>query len=645
MIPAGRNGRSLKPVGARSAHLRLAVLVVFLLIVPRLVWLQLARGGAYYGLSEENYVQEFTLRAPRGLIKDRDGEILADNRTSYTITITRTRARDDEKTAALLSEILDIDAELARTKLAEARSSYYGGVVLLEDADLGLVSRVEERQAELPGIKIEVNARRRYLSDDLATHAIGYVSELSDADLPRMSPLGYSPGDIVGRTGVERRYELQLRGCDGAEYWVCDGTGRELFPYEEAKPYAARPGHNLILTIDAAAQRAAERCLIDFDGGAVVALEPSTGEVLVMASWPAVDPNIIVGGLTASEWRAVADSPDHPLMNRATQATYPPGSPFKLITAAVGLETGTIAPVADKVTCTGGYKYGNRVFRCWRPEGHGSVALMKGIVESCDVFFYHLGAKLGVSKLMGWAARCGLGKKTGVDIPGEASGTVPLPSWYDRRYGKGKWSRGVVLNLAIGQGELLVTPLQTACLVCATVNGGTAYRPHLLKRVETYSGRTIGTARRDVAYELPIAPANLSYITKAMVDVVQSPNGTGRQARIDGLELGGKTGTAQNPHGEDHAWFVCFAPAQAPRIVVAVLLEHGGGGGAVAAPVAREVVRAYLGLAGLPAEAEHAESPAGQAAPPGASPVQGGAHRADGKRGHNPAAQWAEKSG
>jgi penicillin-binding protein 2 len=617
MTPSGSERLALEAARGRARHLKLVAALIILVIVTRLGWLQLARGGFYRDLSEDNYVQGFEVRAPRGLILDRNGEIIADNRLSLSITLSRKRGRDDEAIADALSELLDLDREFVAERLAEAARRYYGSVVLVEDAGIEEVSRIEERRSELPGVKVEVTAARRYPVGSLAGHALGYVSEISEEELAAMTPLGYSLGDRIGKSGVEKRYEILLRGRDGAEYWVCDASGRELYPFAGAPSRLPRPGSNVTLTLDAPAQRAAEEALSGFGAGAIVAVAPSTGEVLVLASHPCPDPNALARGVSPEEWDDLIRSPAHPLLNRAVQATYPPGSQFKLITAGVGMETREIGR-HDRITCRGAFKYGIRTFRCWRPEGHGSVDMVTGITQSCDVYFYQLGARLGVATLMDWTERCGLGRAIGIDLAGEKRGNVPTPSWYDRRYGKRKWSRGVVVNLAIGQGELLVTPLQAACFTCGIVNEGRVYTPHLFGRAETYSGRVIGTARTTVAYELPFTRRTIALLRDAMVDVVQAPNGTGRQARIAGIEIGGKTGTAQNPHGEDHAWFVAFAPAAAPEIVVAVIVENAGSGGAVAAPIAREVLKAFFRI-----EDEAPEAPEGVGPPDDGSEPEG----------------------
>ncbi|MBD3349473.1 MAG: penicillin-binding protein 2, partial [Candidatus Eisenbacteria bacterium] len=371
---------------ARSRFLRTVALAVFVVIVARLGWLQLVRGGFYRHLSEDNYVQGFEIHAPRGLILDRSGVILADNRAALSITLSRMRDRDDEALEEELCDLLDLVPAYVAGKLAEARGTYYGSITLIEDATLEQVSLVEERRTTLPGVKVEATARRRYLRPMLASHALGYVGEVSERELETMRPLGYSAGDVTGKSGVEKRYELLLRGRDGVEYWVCDASGVELYPFEGGPSQEARPGGNLVLTIDSVAQEAASRALAGFDAGAVVALEPSTGEVLVLASHPSPDPNSLVDGLSTEEWRELTTGTRHPLLNRCVQATYPPGSQFKLVTAAAGLETGETDRYRT-VTCRGAYKYGIRTFRCWKPEGHGVTDLRKSITQSCDVYF------------------------------------------------------------------------------------------------------------------------------------------------------------------------------------------------------------------------------------------------------------------
>jgi penicillin-binding protein 2 len=606
---AGNKAAALEAARERARILIFACVVLAGVLLLRLGWFQLIQGGTYLTLSESNYVQHFVIRAPRGLITDRNGVILVENRVSLAIELHRVRGRDDERLADDLSRFLDLDRAVVAAKLEEVRGSYfggvpegeqvtwsrlasqYGGVVLLEDASIDQAATIEERRSRLPGVEVVVATARKYTEGDLAAHAIGYVGEVSERDLGEYQ---YAPGDATGRAGVERQYERDLRGYNGIEYWVFDAGGTRLRPYEGDHDRDARPGTNITLTLDAPAQRAAEEALAEFSAGAIVGLDPRSGEVLVLASHPQPDPNALSAGLASEDWNALVESPGHPLLNRAVQATYPPGSPFKLVTAAVGLKEGKTTRQSPRVTCVGSYKYGIRTFRCWKPEGHGLTNLMKGIVESCDVFFYQLGARLGVDLLMDSTANdTPFGRPTGIDLPGEVSGNVPVRAWYDRRYGRRKWSKGVVLNLAIGQGELLVTPIQAAALVCGIVNDGDVPRPHLRRKKNDLEEGT-GEPKRTVATQLHYESATLRFLKEAMVNVVEAPNGTGKLARIPGIEVGGKTGTAQNPHGENHAWFLSFAPADDPKIVLAVLVENAGGGGAIAAPIAGRIMKAYL---------------------------------------------------
>jgi len=619
----GNKAAALEAVRERARILTFACVVLTSVLIVRLGWFQLIRGGAYQTLSENNYVQHFVIRAPRGLITDRNGVIIAENRVSLTIELHRVRGRDDGLLADDLAKFLDLDREAVAAKLEKLRGSYfggmpdeaeqvtwsrlasqYGGVVLLEDATIDQVATVEERRSRLPGVEVVVATARKYPEGNLAAHAIGYVGEVSKRDLGEYQ---YAPGDATGRAGTERQYERDLRGYNGIEYWVFDASGTRLRPYEGGHDRDARPGSNITLTLDVPAQRAAEEALAEFKAGAIVGLDPRSGEVLVLASHPQPDPNALSAGLSTEDWNALVESPRHRLLNRAVQATYPPGSPFKLVTAAVGLKEGQTTRYSPRVTCVGRHKYGIRTFRCWKAEGHGLTNLMKGIVESCDVFFYQLGARLGVDALMNSTADdTPFGQRTGIDLPGEVRGNVPTRDWYDRRYGRRKWSKGVVLNLAIGQGELLVTPLQAAALVCGIVNGGDVPLPHL-RRMKSDLEEGTGQPRPTVASRLGYESSSLVLLKEAMVNVVEAQNGTGKLARIRGIDVGGKTGTAQNPHGENHAWFVSFAPADDPEIVLAVLVENAGGGGAIAAPIAGKVMKAYLRIEDPPPPAPRAD--------------------------------------
>jgi penicillin-binding protein 2 len=355
----------------------------------------------------------------------------------------------------------------------------------------------------------------------------------------------------------------------------------------------ARPGSDLVLTIDLSLQRAAEKALSDTLSGAIVALDPATGEVLALVSKPDFDPNLFSSVVPESTWKALNEDPGHPLLNRAIQSTYPPGSVMKVITAAAGLESGVITQQSRFSPCSGAYKFGDRWFGCWQPEGHGSLGLVDAIAQSCDVYFYQLGLKLGLDRWSDYAAGCALGHPLGLDLGGEAGGLVPTREYFDNRYGKKNWGPGVLLNLVIGQGENLWTPLQAAEIMAAIANGGTLYRPYLVREIHSPGGRSL-PQKPVIVGHMPFSATNLKILQRALRAAVHDLRGTGRMASVRGVDVAGKTGTAQNPRGEDHAWFAGFAPVENPRIAVAVVVEHGGHGGSEAAPIAARVIGAYL---------------------------------------------------
>jgi penicillin-binding protein 2 len=363
-------------------------------------------------------------------------------------------------------------------------------------------------------------------------------------------------------------------------------------------PDSADAGSDIVLTIDLALQRVAEEALSDTVSGAVVALDPRNGEVLAMVSRPTYDPTLFSTVVSESTWLSLNDDPGHPLLNRAIQSSYPPGSAMKIVTAGAGLKDGIISEWKRFSPCAGAYKFGARWFRCWQPEGHGSLGLVGAMAQSCDVYFYQLGRVLELDRWSRLATECGLGKALKLDLPDETGGLIPHRSFYNQRYGKGKWTKGVMLNLSIGQGEILATPLQMASLIAAVANGGTRYRPHLLKEFRRGTWVDFGDYPEDDG-RLPFSAKHLEILKRSLRAVVADADGTGRLAAVEGVGVAGKTGTAQNPHGEDHAWFIGFAPLDNARIAVAVLVEHGGHGSVTAAPIAGKIIEAYLRRGGV----------------------------------------------
>ena len=452
------------------------------------------------------------------------------------------------------------------------------------------VAFVSEHRYQLPGVQVESEPLRRYPLGLMASHLLGYVGEISDKELVDPHYSDYLSGDLMGRMGIEKRYEKLLRGQDGKRFVEVNAMGRKGDFLGEKHPILPQRGTDLTLTIDLDVQRAAEEAFEPGARGAVVAIDPRTGEVLALASKPNYDPNEFSMGITQERWNQLSSGGNYPLFNRAIQAVYPPGSTLKPLTALAGLEAGVVqAGTYFPSSCTGEFRFGTRLFGCWKHEGHGTLAMHDAIVRSCDVYFYQLGIRIGLERLSEFMLKLGLSDKTGIDLPQERRGLFPDAAWYDRRYGSGRWSRGIVLNIAIGQGEVGLTPVKLAQLAAFLANGGTLWRPHLV-RTEGSDPRSSDSLRQVVA----VSERNLATIRSAMASVVSDPQGTGGQSRVDSVTVAGKTGTAQNPHGEDHALFICFAPVDAPRIAVAVLVENAGHGSTAAAPIARKVLQSFF---------------------------------------------------
>ncbi|RKY68706.1 MAG: penicillin-binding protein 2 [Candidatus Latescibacterota bacterium] len=568
-------------------------IVVFLfgILCIRLFQLQVIRGAYYFGLSEKNRIRVVSVPAPRGLIYDRNGQILVDNRPSYTIAIIPFQLRNLEKTAEDISLALDLDKQKVREKLEAYRKRPYEQIRLKRDAGIKAVAVVEENRYELPGVICQVEPRRHYPQGNLAAHILGYVGELSEREFVRLRAKGYLPGETVGKAGVERQYEEFLHGRNGVKYLEVDALGREIRELFARRMRHPQVGHSLYLTIDNRLQGVATEAF-GANQGALVAIDPQTGEVLAMVSKPDYDPGLFSGILDPAVWDSLNVSPQHPLFNRAIQSGYPPGSTVKMVAAIAGLELKLVDEQTHFAPCTGAFRFGNRYYGCWKEEGHGSLGLIQGIAQSCDVYFYQLGLKVGLENWSQYARTLGLGKKTGIDLPGEARGLIPSADYYDREYGKGKWTQGLLLNLSIGQGEILVTPLQMACYIGAIATGKLA-RPHLLKKVVTADGDVIFSPQPDIR-DIKVSDSTLSLVRRALLEAVEGEKGTGYLARVKGFHIAGKTGTAQNPHGEDHAWFVAYAPFEQPSIAVAAVVEAGGHGATAAAPIVQKVLAAYL---------------------------------------------------
>src|SRR5437667_5199455 len=582
----------------RERTLTIAVVGIFALVILRLFVLQVLEGSRYRELSEENRIRVEVLTAPRGEIRDRKGRLLADCVPSFTVTLDpfdKVYTRDPDRldsTLQALAPILGVDAASLRDKIRKERKVSFLPIRLRRNVEKRSVAFVSEHLDRLPGVQVESEPLRRYPLGLMASHLLGYVGEISDKELLDPVYSNYLSGDLIGRMGIERGYEKLLRGVDGKRFVEVNALGRKGEFLGEKHPILPTRGTDLTLTIDLDVQRAAEEAFEPGARGAVVALDPRNGDVLALASKPNYDPNEFSMGITQERWSELSSGGNYPLFNRAIQAAYPPGSTIKPFTALAGLENGVMTPgTFFAQSCTGEFRFGTRLFGCWKHEGHGSLSMHNAIVRSCDVYFYQLGIRIGLERLSAFMSKLTLSDKTGIDLPQERRGLYPDPAWYDKRFGAGRWSRGIILNLAIGQGEVILTPVKLAQIAAFIANGGTLWKPHLIRSV----GSTAAAASGDsIGQYVALDARSLAAVRSAMASVVSDPQGTGGQARLDSISVAGKTGTAQNPHGKDHALFICFAPVDAPRIAVAVLVENAGHGSTAAAPIARKVLQSFF---------------------------------------------------
>ncbi len=568
----------------------------FALVVLGLLRLQVVEHDRYRELAKENRVRLEVLRAPRGAIYDRNGELLADSAPSFTIVFRpfpaesahRIRETRSEEWISRVSAVVGLDTLLLRRRVAEANATGKSAV-LRRTAPFEVLAAVEEVRGELPGLEVQVEPIRRYPNGTLAAHLLGYAGEINDQELVERGVLGYRPGDLIGRTGVERAYEDILRGVDGAEFVVVNAMGRRVSTLTEGPPRPPVAGHDLRLTLDLKVQRALEEAMDGVERGAAVVLDPRDGGVLALVSRPAYDPNEFSYGLTRARWEEISSGGSNPLLDRALQGVYPPGSTFKIVTMTAALRSGVATRATRLAPCSGHYVFGGRAFGCWNPRGHGSLDFVGALQHSCDVYFYQIGIRLGLDALSRTAKDLGLGDRTGIDLPQERRGLIPDAAWYERRWGKGGMRKGVMLNLAIGQGELLLTPLQLALMTAEIAESGRALRPHIVDHV---SGARDFRVERPTQSGVTASAETWAAIHEGLELVIDS--GTGTAARIPGVRVAGKTGTAQNPHGKDHALFVCYAPVEDPRIAIAMVVENSGHGGSVAAPRARRVLARVL---------------------------------------------------
>jgi penicillin-binding protein 2 len=588
----------------RVSFIGYAIVAALLVLVFGFWNAQIVQSGYYQLRAEQNRIREIPLPAPRGKIYDRNHRILADNRPSYNIILIRENSPHSvEQTAGILSTGISMSKDEVMDRInRRRREPKFRPIILKEDVSVGDIAFVKAHRYELPEVTVEFQPRRRYLDNQVAAHAMGYVGEVTEAELITDEFVNYKSGDQVGKAGLEREYNNVLVGKDGFKRVIVNSFGREMGKLEEQPAIA---GNDLVTTIDLDLQIAAEDCfaaaredckLAGNQMGALVALDPRTGEILALVSRPAYDPNLFATRISAADYRSLLEDPGHPMLNRAIQSRFAPGSVFKVFMAAAGLESAMLNPLRS-IFCSGSATFYGHTFHC--DKHHGTLDLHEAIVHSCDVYFYNVGNELGIDRISTYAKMMGLGRKTGIDLPNEDTGLIPSQEWKQRVY-KTKWYAGETISVAIGQGAVGVTPLQAAWAMGGLTTGGRLKQPHLVNPQELKQVGFPGTEVMEEDY--PIQESTVDIIRTAMWGVVNE-GGTGVKAKVDGFEVGGKTGTAQVVGGQDsgkfkkefkeNAWFVGFAPYRNPEIVVATIIQNGGWGSDAAAPVTHAVLETY----------------------------------------------------
>ena len=579
-------------------------LIAVCVLMVRLGYLQIIKGEEFKKKSENNSVRFRQIKPLRGLIMDRNGNVLVDNKPSFDVLYIPNKNKANALSVEKLRKLYESKSMIfAFDPSALKNAKPYLPVRLDKNVNMEKIALVETNALSLPGIYVDVSPIRLYLDGEILAPIIGYTGEISKEEMEKSNGK-YAYGDISGKHGLERFFDEYIRGHRGAELVEVNVYGREIKNLGRIDPVS---GYNMTLTIDADLQRAAWQA-IEGKAGSVVAMDPRDGAILAMVSSPSFDPNLFNEGISSELWKQLQGNPFAPLSNKAISGQYPPGSTYKLIVAAAALEEGIISP-ETKIFCNGSYTLGNRTYRCWKKGGHGHVDLHQALVGSCDVYFYTVGKMLGVDKIAEYAKRFGLGDFAGIDLPNEKKGLVPTKAWKLKKK-KEAWQMGETISISIGQGFNLVTTLQLANAYSAFANGGILWRPYVVKKIESSGGKMYKEIFPLKKGELKLSKKTIEILNDALRAVVNEPGGTGQNAKLPGVEVCGKTGTSQVlglPENEkarrrkvlsafhkDHALFASYAPASHPEIVVAVILENAGGGGAVAAPVARKILSAYF---------------------------------------------------
>jgi penicillin-binding protein 2 len=564
------------------------VLAAILLLGLRLVQLQGLNGGTDDGIPPGSAVREQAVEASRGAMYDRDGALLVDNRPTYTILLTP-RYFDRSK-IPLLANLLGVPDSTVHRKLNEARArNAFRPIPSFREVSFETFSRVQEHLYELPGVSYDLKLRRRYHTDAQAAHVLGYVHEISESTLAQKRAEGYRSGDRIGRTGLESTYESMLRGERGQELVLVNVHGTEVKQYRRGTlDEPAVSGYNLHLTLDHKLQAFAESLFVN-KRGAAVALDPDTGGILSLVSTPAVDPALFAGSVSTATWDSVRSASQDPLFNRATQSGYPPGSTWKPLMALAALETGLLEE-NERLDCPPSYRIGRRAFENHNGQDEGRITVTKALEVSCNTFFYQVMEKMDLDTWHDWALKFGFGREVPLNGFRQEPGLIPDSSYFDRVYGR--WTQGYTINLGIGQGDMSVTPLQLARYAAALGTGGTLPNPHFVRKAVHPETGDVRRPEVPTAEHIPLDSAHVAAVQEGMHRVMT--DGTGRWVQIPNIPSAGKTGTAQNPHGEDHSLFIMFAPYDDPEIALAVTVENAGYGATAAAPIASLMAEKYL---------------------------------------------------
>lgn len=597
-----------KRLNNRLEVLAVIIVLVFLCLVSRLGYLQVVQGKYYGQKADGNRIRLVPTMAPRGIFFDRNGVALVSNLPGFTVSLLPINGEIPEDIIVKLASILMINVDEIKKKLSQTNGKFEP-VRIKANIGPDVVTKIEERRAELPGVVIEIQPIRNYVNNELAAHLFGYVSEINDVQLEKLKDEGYKTGDIVGKFGLEKVYDRELRGTDGGDQVEVDVTGR---PVNVLGKKETIPGKNLVLTIDYRIQKAAEIAIDEqlnylqtksqfrnAKAAAAIAMNPKTGEILAMVSRPTFNPNLFAGGISSKDWKNINENPNNPMNNKSISGEYPPGSTFKIITGAAALELGKVTP-EEKILDTGKHwiiDKGNA-----EGEALGWISFKQALSKSDNVYFYEMGNRLGIDNLEKYARMFGLGMVTGINLPGESEGLVANKRYKEKVYGE-DWYLSETFDAAIGQGFQLTTPLQVAVMLSEIANGGQRYRPYLVSKILGANGNVVKNFVPEEMGKITISPPTLNLIRESLRDVALE-GGTGAEAFRDfPVSIAGKTGTAENSHGSDHGWFIAYGPYEDPRIVVVVIVEQGGFGASSAAPIARKIMESAFNINQAPTEA------------------------------------------